>query len=88
MDGRISSSWEVDDASVSLKATIPANRRAMVYVPNNGLKDIEITEGERIVWKDAAHVANVPEIGEPREYEDSVVFAVGSGTYSFTLTGA
>jgi uncharacterized protein GlcG (DUF336 family) len=52
-----------------------------------GLKSVAVAEGGKTVWKDGAYVAGVVGISGASQSADYVAFDVGSGSYSFRLTG-
>ena len=86
--GVISSSWKKDGKSLILEIALPANSEAKVSVPKIGLKNVTITEGGKIVWKDGSYVRGVAGITAARQDADYVTFDVGSGSYAFRLTAA
>jgi len=85
--GIVSSSWKKTDGSLTLDVTLPVNSRATVSVPKIGLKSVTITEGGKTVWKDGSYVAGVSGISGGSQSADHVSFEVGSGSYSFKLSG-
>lgn len=85
--GMVSSSWVRDEQSIALDVTLPVNSRATVSVPKMGLLRVTITEGSETVWVDGAFVGGVQGITGGSESAGDVTFEVGSGDYSFTMTG-
>jgi alpha-L-rhamnosidase len=77
--GVVASSWVKDGESLVLDVTIPVNSDGLVYVPSSGGS---ITEGGKVVW-DGNAMKVAPGIVSASNVGDSVVFEVGSGTYSF-----
>jgi len=87
VQGVIESGWKKDGRSLALKATIPAGSRAKVSVPTMGLKNLTVTESGVTVFKDGAYVTGVAEISGASQSTNYVTFDVGSGAFSFRLTG-
>jgi alpha-L-rhamnosidase len=87
VQGVIASGWKKDGHSLTLDVTSPAGARAKVCVPTLGLKSVAVAEGGKTVWKDGAYVAGVAGISGASQSADYVAFDVGSGAYSFRLTG-
>jgi len=85
--GQVAVHWRKDGRSLAMDVTIPANSRAKVSVPTMGLKSVAVAEGGKTVWKDGAYVAGVVGISGASQSADYVAFDVGSGSYSFRLTG-
>jgi len=85
--GTASSSWQSTADAITLEVSIPVNSQARVSVPKMGLKDVTIVESGRLVWQDGEFVKGVSGIAGGREIDDYVTFDVGSGAYSFTLSG-
>ncbi|GAH50233.1 unnamed protein product, partial [marine sediment metagenome] len=85
--GIISSSWNRTDDSLTLEVAIPVNSVAKVSVPKIGLQNITVTEGGRIVYKAGRFVKGVAGIIAAEGNDNYVTFDVGSGSYSFRLTG-
>ena len=72
--GKIATAWKVENGTLELKVTIPANTTATVYVPSKDAGGV--TES----GKPAAHNEGVKFL---RTEVDAAVFEVGSGAYSF-----
>ena len=85
--GTVSSSWRRKNNSLILKVTIPVNCRAEVSVPKIGLENVTVKESGKIVWKDGKYVGGIEGIDGGRESTEYVTFDVGSGTYTFELSG-
>ena len=85
--GVISSGWKKDGQSLILDVTIPTGSRAKVSVPTMGLKEVVVAESGKPVFKDDAYVTGVAGISDARRTADYVTFDLGSGDYSFRLTG-
>jgi len=74
--GRIVSSWRVDEASLTLDITVPANTTATVYVPTTDAA--MVSEG----GKPAERAEGVEFL---RMEEGAAVYRVGSGRYRFVV---
>ena len=72
--GKIESEWTYSDGQFTLRAVIPANTRATVYVPAKAAETV--TES----GKPAAQAEGVRFL---RMERDAAVYEVGSGTYEF-----
>jgi alpha-L-rhamnosidase len=83
--GIISSGWKKTDNSLNLDVTIPVNATASVSVPVMELKNITITEGGKVVWKDGAYVSGVEGITGGKLESGYVTFDTGSGEYQFKV---
>ena len=86
--GVVSVDWRKSDRSFEIKVTIPVNSQAEVSIPTLELQNVRITESGNTVWKDGTYLPGVNGISGGRETEGSVTVEVGSGTYTFELTGA
>jgi alpha-L-rhamnosidase len=73
--GEVSSSWNIIDAKLTLEIKIPANTKAIIYIPF--LSKEEIFEGNIQLNK----VKNITILGEEA---NAIKVQVGSGNYKFT----
>ena len=85
--GLVAVAWEKDGSSLTMKVTIPVNSRAEVSVPKAGLTNVSVKESGKTVWRSRSLVERVAGISAGEETDDYVTFDVGSGEYSFRLTG-
>ena len=85
--GTVSSAWQREAHEITLTVSIPTNCRDSVGVPKIGLSAVTVTEGEQATWKNGRYVAGVRGITSARESDDRVIFEIGSGSYTFRLTG-
>jgi alpha-L-rhamnosidase len=74
MYGKVASSWEVKDGTMTMKVEIPANTTASVRLPGARLEDVR--EGGKGLGSGGA-------ISGAKQVEDSVVLDAGSGSYEF-----
>lgn len=86
--GPVSVDWVKGDGALDLKVSVPAGIEADVSIPQLGLTDIQITESGHAVWRANAYVNGVAGITGAEATTDSIVFHVGSGTYSFAMSGS
>ncbi len=86
--GTVSSAWTHVPDGVTLKVTIPVGSDARVVVPRpDELTGIVIEENGRVVWEKGHFVPGDPGISNAVEVENAFAFDLGSGAYSFRLTG-
>ncbi len=85
--GMVSSSWSKQGSSLTLNVTLPVNAQARVSIPKVGLKNVIVTESEKIIWENGSYVRGVAGIANGSEDDNYVTFKVGSGTYSFNVAG-
>ena len=86
--GPVSVDWVKGDGALDLKVSVPTGAEADVSIPQLGLTDIQITEGGQPVWHANAYVAGDAGITGAETNTDSIVFHVGSGSYSFAMSGS
>jgi alpha-L-rhamnosidase len=87
VQGVIASAWKKDGNALTLEVTIPAGARAKVCVPTMGLKNVAVAEGGKPLWKNGAYVTGVVGISGASQSTDFIACEVGSGSYSFRMTG-
>jgi alpha-L-rhamnosidase len=75
MYGKIASSWEVRDGTMTMKVEIPANTSATVSLPGARLEDV--SEGGKGLGSSMS-------VSGARQAEDAVVLEAGSGSYEFS----
>ncbi len=86
--GKVTCHWTHSSPVVSVEVTVPVNAEAKVVVPKDvEMTEITIQEGGRTVWEKGRYVAGVPGVTGATGDRDGVTFNVGSGHYSFKLTG-
>jgi len=85
--GMVSSNWTRQDKSLVLDVTFPVNSQAKVHIPKMGLKKVIVKEGEKTVWENGSYLQGIAGITGGSEDEDYVTFNVGSGLYSFEVSG-
>jgi alpha-L-rhamnosidase len=86
--GTVSSSWSHSPGLITLEVAIPVNSDAQVVVPTEDqMTDLVIREGDRVVWEKGHYVGGDPGLTGASQDGRAIIFQVGSGTYSFRLTG-
>jgi alpha-L-rhamnosidase len=85
--GMVSSNWKRADDSLILEVCIPVNSEAKVSVPKIGLRNIEITESDKTIWKNGKFIQGTFGITNGTKTAEYVTFDVGSGSYRFWLKG-
>ncbi|MFW6155218.1 MAG: family 78 glycoside hydrolase catalytic domain [Planctomycetota bacterium] len=76
--GRIASGWAVDGETLTVKAEIPANTTATVFLP------AATAEG---IAESGRPLAEVDGVADIRQADGRVEIEIGSGTYTFTCKG-
>jgi alpha-L-rhamnosidase len=74
MYGKVASSWEVKDGTMTMEVEIPANTTATVRLPGGKLEDV--TESGKTLGSALANSG-------AKQVDGAVVFDAGSGTYEF-----
>jgi len=90
VQGRVSSSWSRSPGSIKLDVTVPVGTDARVLVPKEEemtVGMVKVTEGGHLVWQDNRFVAGDAGVVGAEAVVNGVRFRVGSGHYSFALTG-
>ncbi|MFC1601387.1 family 78 glycoside hydrolase catalytic domain [Candidatus Sumerlaeota bacterium] len=85
--GTVASSWQRAKEGITLDVNIPANCSATICVPKMGLSHVSVTEGATTLWKNKSVSDIVDGLISAAETDNNVTFEVGSGSYSFALTG-
>jgi alpha-L-rhamnosidase len=85
--GLVSSSWKKTDDSLILEVTIPVNSVAKVSVPKIGLRNVNVTESDKTIWKNGRFIKGISGITAGSQTDDYVTFVTGSGSYLFKLSG-
>ncbi len=86
--GRVASAWSHSPGVITLEVTIPANSDAKVIISKEqDMTEVMVFEGGRVVWEKGHFVPGAPGIASASAKGDEITFDVGSGRYSFRLTG-
>jgi alpha-L-rhamnosidase len=85
--GKINSGWTHDGNHLKLEVKLPANTSGKVSIPTLGLNDIVITESGKKIWKNGQYVGGDKGISGGARQGKYITFDVGSGDYTFKLSG-
>jgi len=85
--GRVLSSWKRSEKSVILDAAVPVGSEAEIILPKSNLKNIVVKEGGKVLWAQKKLEPGIPGILNVTESDRAVILKIGSGRYSFVLTG-
>jgi len=86
--GTVSSTWSHSPGVITLDVVVPVNSVATIVIPKEEqMTEVTIREADRIVWEKGHYVAGAPGIQGAKVEHDNFAFKVGSGRYSFRLTG-
>ena len=87
--GTVASSWSHSPGLITLEVTVPVNSEAQVVLPPDAqMTDVVIREGDTVVWDNGRYVSGDPGVTAGTQEGRLVVLHVGSGHYSFRLTGS
>jgi alpha-L-rhamnosidase len=87
--GRVSSTWAHSNGEFTLDVTIPVSSDAKIVIPKDiDMTDVTIREADRVVWEKGHYVPGAPGISGATAGREEFTFDVGSGRYSFKLTGS
>jgi len=96
--GIVSCTWTHTAGKITLDVTVPVNSEAKIVIPKEQeMTEVVVSEGDRVVWENGRFVPGAEGVLGARTGSDqtaflapsreTVVFDVGSGHYSFKLTG-
>ncbi len=86
--GPVSSSWSHSPGVITLEVMIPVNTDAQVVISKQDyMTDVTVREGDQVVWDKSHYVAGDAGVTGAKEDRNAITFEVGSGHYSFKLTG-
>jgi alpha-L-rhamnosidase len=86
--GPLTSSWTHHLGAVTLNVTIPVGADAHVVIPKpRGMSDFVIEESGRLIWEKGRFISGDSGIAKAMEEHNDFAIDVGSGDYSFRLTG-
>jgi alpha-L-rhamnosidase len=86
--GDVTSSWTHEPGVIALQVDVPVNSSSSVSIPaEDEMTEITVHEGDRVVWEKGHFVAGTPGVTSGKLEGQRVIFEVGSGHYSFRLTG-
>jgi alpha-L-rhamnosidase len=86
--GNITTRWKIiSSGKLILSCTIPANSSALVYIPTINLSKVVIREGNSTIWRNGSFSSPGIYISYNGKNNRFIRFIVGSGSYSFNVTG-
>jgi alpha-L-rhamnosidase len=96
--GPVTTSWTHTPGRVTLDVTIPVNSEAQVVIPKDDeMGEVVVRESGRVVWDGNAFVSGTPGVISGTQGAEAVAFLgperngvafeIGSGRYSFEMTG-
>jgi alpha-L-rhamnosidase len=77
--GEISSSWEKQDNKLLLRVSVPPNTSATIHLP--------VTSQEAMIHESGKPVSQAEGVNSTGFSEKEAVFELGSGSYSFSVSG-
>lgn len=83
--GQVSSEWSRVGTGYELRVTVPAGTTATVHLPLLKLSDPALLESGKPVYLKGAPQSGVPGIFSVRVFQDTIICAVGSGSYIFRM---
>lgn len=81
--GVYKSGWSYDNGSYSYSIVIPPNCSATVKIPVFSDQNIQINEGNNIVWKENKFINETSGIYSATQKPTHIEFEIGSGVYKF-----
>jgi alpha-L-rhamnosidase len=83
--GRIRSEWRRDGGGLSLDVDVPANTRAVIFVPMLGERQREVREGETVIAEGGAATGADPAVEVRAVTGSACEVRVGGGRYRFVV---
>ena len=87
INGEVGCAWSRGDRQVKLEAVIPVGSEAEIYIPVFKLRNLKLSEGGTVVFADNQLKTSLPGIKSIEQKGGNLIIRVGSGRYSFKLTG-
>lgn len=89
IQGTVSSSWVHKPSEITLNVVIPDGSDAVVMMPEEEeWTQVRVREGNHIVWENGHYVPGDPGISGATPVDGAIRFEIGSGNYSFAVSGA
>jgi alpha-L-rhamnosidase len=85
--GRVLSSWKRSEKSVCIDVTVPVGSEAEVILPKFNLKSVVVKDSGKTLWAQKKLEPGIPGILNVTESAQAVILKIGSGRYSFELSG-
>ena len=84
----ITTNWNVvSENQFTMEVTIPANVTAKIYVPDNDMDQLVVSESGVSVFENNHFISGVDGLQQAEKQDGYIIFTAGSGTYSFQVTG-
>lgn len=87
IQGKIVSKWKRNGNQLELKVSLPANTSGKISVPMMKLNDVVVTESGKQLWKNGMYVRGIKGITGGIRQKQYITFDVGSGNYTFHVSG-
>ncbi len=85
--GDITVNWKkIDKENFEMEVSIPANTTANIYLPDNDMSEVSVVESGSVIFSNG-QFSPCDGITSGKISGNYVVFSVGSGAYSFKITG-
>jgi len=86
--GTVSSSWTHSPEVITLDVVVPVGSEADVVIPREDeMTEVTIREGDQVIWEKGHCVSGAAGVTGATSKGHDFTFRVGSGRYSFKLTG-
>jgi alpha-L-rhamnosidase len=85
--GEVACSWSRTETSIRIEVTIPAGSEAEVVIPQLGIRNIRISEGDRSIWADGKFLAGAAGVLDAIDKDGAIRIKTGGGRYVFLLEG-
>lgn len=85
--GKVTSAWSKEDRAVTLDVTIPVNARAEIRLPKFDWERITLAENGKQIYAGQKFLTGIPGIQKVEETQGSVIIKIGSGRFSFQISG-
>ena len=83
--GEVVSRWNRAPDGFQLRVTLPANTVGVVSLPATTDRDMVITEGDSLVWKEGSFRPGTAGFSGAVRQKGRINFSIGSGSYVFRL---
>jgi len=83
--GEVVSRWNRAPDGFQLRVTLPANTVGVVSLPATADRDMVITEGDSLVWKEGSFRPGTAGFSGAVRQKGRINFSIGSGSYVFRL---
>lgn len=88
ISGKVASEWHKGTNEVTLKVAIPANSQGIIDIPKSDISGpYSVSENNIVIWNGGNYIEGDPGIKSVKDAGKYIKVIVGSGDYSFKLTG-